>query len=116
MKARLPTYRVPTHPGEILREDFLKPYGLTQTELAERIHMSYVRLNEIVNGRRGVTPDTALRFGRLFGTTPDFWLKAQLACDLYAAQQKWGAEVEEIKPLEGFPKVFSKESNSNPQL
>lgn len=96
---RFSTDQAPPHPGEILRERFLKPRGLTQTELAERLRMSYVRLNEIVNGRRGITPDTALRFGRLFDTPPEYWLHAQMACDLYEAQQKIGAEIEEIMPL-----------------
>ena len=80
--ARLPTHRPPTHPGEMLREEFLKPLGMTQTELAERIGVSYVRVNELVNQKRGVTPDTALRLSRLLGTTPEFWLNLQAAYDL----------------------------------
>ena len=73
----LPKNRAPTHPGEMLLEEFLKPLNMTQTELAGRIHVSYPRINEIINGRRGVTPDTALRLSRLFGTTPEFWLNGQ---------------------------------------
>ncbi|WP_456414292.1 HigA family addiction module antitoxin [Oceanithermus profundus] len=89
--------RTPTHPGEVLLEEFLKPYGLTQKELAGRIGVSYPRVNELVHGKRGVTPDTALRLARLFGTTPEFWLNLQQAYDLYMARQR--ADHENIKPL-----------------
>jgi len=95
---RLPTHRPPTHPGEMLREEFLKPLGMTQTELAERIGVSYVRVNELVNEKRGVTPDTALRLSRLFGTTPDFWLNGQQNWDLWHAMQ--GPEAEDIEKIE----------------
>ena len=97
---RLPTHRPPTHPGEMLREEFLKPLGMTQTELAERIGVSYVRVNELVNGRRGVTPDTALRLSRLFGTTPEFWLNGQRNWDLWHALRAPEAkEIEKIEPV-----------------
>lgn len=97
---RIPTHRPPTHPGEILLEDFLKPLGLTQTRLAELIGVHYPRVNEIVNGKRGITPDTALRLSRLFGTTPEFWLNGQLDCDLYAAiHSRQARERKRIKPL-----------------
>ena len=62
---RIPTHRTPTHPGEMLLEEFLDPMGLTQRELAEAIGVPYQRVNEIVNGRRGITPSTALRLARL---------------------------------------------------
>jgi len=78
----LPKNRPPTHPGEMLREEFREPLGMTQTELAERIHVSFPRVNEIVNGRRGVSSDTALRLSRLFGTTAEFWLDEQRNWDL----------------------------------
>lgn len=98
---RIPTDRQPTHPGEMLAEEFLKPAGMTQRELAERIGVSYVRISEIVNKRRGVTPSTALRLGRLFGTTPQFWLNGQLAFDLYRAahNERETKEIERIEPL-----------------
>ena len=96
--ARLPTHRPPTHPGEMLREEFLKPLGMTQTELAERIGVSYVRVNELVNEKRGVTPDTALRLSRLLGTTPEFWLNGQQNWDLWHAMQ--GPQAEEIERIE----------------
>ena len=94
---RLPKHRTPTHPGEVLVKEFLEPYGLTQKELAERIGVSYPRVNEPVAGKRGVTPDTALRLARFFGTTPEFWLNLQLAYDLYLVQKS--ANHEDIKPL-----------------
>lgn len=97
---RIPTHRAPAHPGEILLEDFLKPMGLTQRALAEAIHVPFQRVNEIVNGRRGVTPSTALRLARFFGTSPGFWMNAQLCWDLYHAQRKEAKELEAITPHE----------------
>ena len=80
---RLPSNRPPTHPGEMLLEEFVKPLGLTQTELAARLGVSYPRLNEIINGRRSVTPDTALRLAQVLGMTADFWLGLQQDWDLW---------------------------------
>lgn len=98
---RLPKNRPPTHPGEMLLEEFLRPLGMTQAALAERIGASYPRVNEIIKGKRGVTPDTALRLARLFGTTPEFWLNGQLAWDLWhALHSPQAAEIEKIQPLE----------------
>lgn len=97
---RIPTNRPPTHPGEILLEDFLKPLGLSQTKLAELIDVHYPRVNEIINGKRGITPDTAMRLSKLFDTTVEFWLNGQLECDLYDALHSSGAkEIAKIKPL-----------------
>jgi addiction module HigA family antidote len=98
---RIPKGRTPTSPGEILLEEFLKPLGMTQVELAERIRVPYVRVNEIVNGKRRVTPSTALRLAKAFGTSPDFWLNGQLALDLYRAinDKKEIEEVEKIEPV-----------------
>ena len=93
----VPEKRPPTHPGEVLLEEFLKPYGMTQKELARRIGVSYPRINELIHKKRSVTPDTALRLSRLFGTTPEFWLNLQLAYDLYEAKQK--ASYDEIEPI-----------------
>jgi addiction module HigA family antidote len=81
----LPEHGPPTHPGEMLLEEFLKPLGLTQVELAERIRVSYPRVNELINGKRGITPDTALRLSKLFGTTAEFWLNGQRNWDLWHA-------------------------------
>ena len=98
---RIPKDRAPTSPGEMLLEEFLKPLGMTQVELAERIRVPYVRVNELVNGKRRVTPSTALRLAKAFGTTPEFWLNGQLALDLYQAinDKKEIKEVEQIEPI-----------------
>jgi len=82
---RIPTHGPPTHPGEMLLEEFLKPLGVTQRELATRLGVSYPRINELIHGKRGMTPDTALRLARLFGMEAQFWLNLQLAWDLYHA-------------------------------
>ena len=84
---RIPTHRPPTHPGEMLLEEFLLPMGLTQRQLAEAIEVPYQRINEIINGKRGITPSTALRLARFFGMTPDFWMNLQLRWELYHAHQ-----------------------------
>lgn len=94
---RIPTHREPTHPGEMLLEEFLHPMGLTQRELADGIHVPYQRVNELVNGRRGVTPHTALRLAKFLGTTPDVWMNLQLRCDLYHAQREESAALDRIK-------------------
>lgn len=96
---RVPTHRPPTHAGEMLREEFLEPLGMSQTELAERIAVPFQRVNSLVNGRRGVTPDTALRLSRLFGTTPGFWMNHQLRWDLFHARQAGEKELKEIRPI-----------------
>ena len=83
---RIPTHRPPTHPGEMIRAEFLEPLGLTQRELAKRLGVSYPRVNELVQGHRGVTPDTALRLERLLGMEAQFWLNLQLVWDLYHAR------------------------------
>jgi addiction module HigA family antidote len=96
----LPKNRPPTHPGEMLLEEFLKPLGMTQSELAKRIHVSFPRVNEIINGHRGITPDTALRLSRLFGTTPEFWLNGQRNWDLWHALHSDDAQdIKAIAPL-----------------
>ena len=95
---RVPTHRPPTHPGEMLLEEFLSPMGITQRDLADSIHVPYQRVNELVNGRRGVTPDTALRLALFFGTSADFWMNLQLRWDLYYAQQAEQDELKSIRP------------------
>ena len=91
--------RRPTHPGEMLREDFLPDYALTATGLAEAIGVSRQSINELLRGRRAVSPEMALRLGRLFGNSPEFWLNVQRAVDLWAAAQHVKGEVARIKPL-----------------
>ena len=93
---RVPTHREPTHPGEMLLEEFLKPMGLTQRNLAKGIHVPYQRVNELINRRRGVSPATALRLAKYFGNTPDFWMNLQLRWDLYHAQQ---SEAEALRAI-----------------
>ncbi len=98
---RLPKHRRPAHAGEVLLEDFLGPVGLTQKEAAQRLRISYPRMNELVNGKRRVTPETALRFGRLTDTEPEFWLNLQQAVDLWDALHSGQArEVEAIEPAQ----------------
>jgi antitoxin HigA-1 len=102
IEMRIPAERPPTPPGETLLEEFLKPLGMTQAELADRIGVSYVRLNEIVNGRRGITPSTALRLAKALGTAPDFWLNSQLAVDLYRVShdEQEVRQLERIEPVQ----------------
>ncbi len=96
----LPKYRPPTHPGEMLIEEFLKPLKINQSNFAIRLGVSYPRLNEIVNGRRSVTPDTALRLARIFGMSAEFWLGLQQDWDLWQAKNSSkAAAIEKIEPL-----------------
>ena len=96
---RVPTDREPTHPGEMLLEEFLKPMGVTQQQLAKAINVPYQRVNEIVNGRRGITPGTALRLAKFFGNTAAFWMNLQLRWDLYSAQSSEREILQKIRPL-----------------
>ena len=93
---RIPTHRAPTHPGEMLLLEFLDPMGLTQRDLADGIHVPYQRVNELVNGRRGITPSTALRLGKFFDMTPDFWMNLQQRWDLYHARTEEASELDRI--------------------
>jgi antitoxin HigA-1 len=95
---RIPTNRPPVHPGEVLREEFLGPMGLSQVELADRLSIPFQRVNMIVREKRAVTPDTALRLSKLFGTTVDFWMNLQLACDVYEAEHS--PEARSIQKIE----------------
>lgn len=94
---RIPTDREPTHPGEMLLEEFLIPMSITQRELADAIHVPYQRVNELVNGKRGVTPSTALRLARFFKVSPDLWLNLQVKWDLYKTQHAEAAEIKAIR-------------------
>jgi addiction module HigA family antidote len=97
---KLPTYRAPTHPGEMLLHEFLIPWGMTQMELARRIGVSYPRVNEIVKGKRGITPDTALRLARLFNMTAEFWMGLQEGWDMWhALHSDTAADVLKIEPM-----------------
>lgn len=80
---RIPTNRPPTHPGEMLREEFLNPKAISQKDLAAAIHVPFQRINELVNQKWGVTPSTALRLATFFGMSADYWLNLQVRWDLY---------------------------------
>ncbi|MBI4746018.1 MAG: HigA family addiction module antidote protein [Deltaproteobacteria bacterium] len=89
----------PTHPGEMLREDFMPDYGLTITTIAEKLGVSRQTVNELLNEHRSVSPAMALRLSRLFGNSPEFWLAAQLAVDLWEAQRNYKKELSHIHML-----------------
>ncbi len=92
----------PIHPGEILREDFMKPLGISMNKLALDLHVPVTRIAEIVHGRRAVTPDTALRLARYFNTSARFWLNAQAAYDLEVAEDQLQRTIErDVRPLAG---------------
>jgi addiction module HigA family antidote len=91
--------RRPTHPGEMLREDFLPDYDLTVSGLAEAIGVSRQSVNELLRERRAVSPEMALRLSRLFGSSPEFWLNAQRAVDLWEAGKAIRGDVRRIRPL-----------------
>jgi antitoxin HigA-1 len=93
---RVPTHRPPTHPGEMLLQEFLEPMGLTQRELAGALDVPYQRINEIVNQRRGITPSTALRLAHYFDMSSGFWMNLQARWDLYHAEK---AESDLLKAL-----------------
>ena len=94
---RVPTHREPTHPGEMLLEEFLEPMQLSQRDLADGIRVPYQRVNELVNRRRGITPATALRLAKYFGNSPGFWMNLQLRWDLYHAQQSEAEALRRIR-------------------
>lgn len=110
---RVPTHREPTHPGEMLIEEFLSPMGITQKDLADSIHVPYQRINEIINKKRGITPSTALRLAKFFGVSEDFWMNLQLRCDLYKTKQ---AEEEILQDIKPFSKKSNQRNNKNISL
>lgn len=91
--------RRPTHPGEMLREDFLPDYELTVSSLAESVGVSRQSINELLLERRAVSPEMALRLARLFGNSPEFWLNAQQSIDLWDAAQAIEKDIRNIRPL-----------------
>ena len=92
--------RRPTHPGEMLREDFLPDYDLSVSDLAKAIGVSRQSVNELLRERRGLSPSMALRLARLFGNSPEFWLNAQRSVDLWEASRAFGGDVAKIRPLD----------------
>ena len=93
---RVPTHRTPTHPGEMLLEEFLKLMELSQRQLADAIMVPYQRVNELVNQRRGITPSTAMRLAKFFAMSADFWLNLQQRWDLYKAQEQEQEQIDAI--------------------
>ena len=97
---QLPRRRSPTHPGEMLLEEFLKPLGISQSAFAVRLGISFPRLNDLIHKKRGVTPDTALRLARVLGMSADFWLGLQHDWDLWhLMRSKRAAAIAELEPL-----------------
>ena len=92
--------RCPTHPGEILREDVLPALAVTQGEFARRLGVSRRTVSELLHERRPITPDMAIRLGRLLGNPPEFWMRMQAACDVWELQRTRESEYGRISPLE----------------
>ena len=101
----MPMNRPPTHPGEILLEEFLNPLGLTQRNLANALQVPYQRINDIVNGRRGITADTAMRLAKFFNTTPEYWMKFQWRLD------RWNAAKSNASVIDSIPVYTNNFSN-----
>ena len=98
---RLPRHRPPTHPGQMLIEEFLRPHGISQSAFAIRLGISFPRLNEMIRGKRPVTPDTALRLERVLGMPADFWLGLQLDWDLWHVMRgRTAADIARLEPLQ----------------
>lgn len=102
---RIPTHGPPTHPGVMLREEFLKPLGLSRKAFAAAVGLPYGRVNKILNGQGRVTAGIAYRLSKYTGISPEFWLNGQVAWDLYHAQRAEAADLARIQPLarESFP-------------
>ncbi len=92
------TPRWSVHPGEVLREEFLKPMGMSAYALAKRLHVPAPRINDVLLERRGITADTAIRLARFFGTTELFWLNLQSAYEISRVKSEYAAEIEKIQP------------------
>lgn len=99
--------RMPTHPGEILKEEFMEPMGLTQTELARDLKASFRTINEIVNEKRSVTPDLALRLSRFFGTSEELWLNLQNQYALHKERTKKASILNKIVPYRKLKKAVA---------
>lgn len=102
---RIPKNRRSTHPGEMLKEEFLIPMGITQQALADAIKVSFQRVNQIIAGKRGLTPSTALRLAKFFGMSPGFWLNLQMVYDLQAAERRESDVLRSIRHVGTLQKV-----------
>ncbi|NJL61277.1 MAG: HigA family addiction module antidote protein [Methylacidiphilales bacterium] len=96
---KVPKYRPPSHPGEVLLKDFLEPMGITQRQLADALHVPYQRINELVNEKRGITPSTAIRLSKFFGNSSNFWLNLQQNWEIYYVIKE---EEEELNAISQF--------------
>jgi len=96
----LPTHRAPTHPGAMLREEYLPDFGWSPGELAARLRVSIGSVEAVLTEKAGITPDLALRLARLFGQTPAFWIKGQLAYDLFFALKTAERDLDQIEPVD----------------
>jgi len=92
--------RTPTHPGEILKEEFLEPLSISQTKLAKELHTSFRAINELINEKRGITTEMALKLSKYFGTSPQLWLNLQNSYDLYKVSQKKRDILDSIHPID----------------
>ena len=92
--------RITTHPGEVLREEFMIPLGLSANRLAAMLGVPQNRISEIARERRAMTADTALRLAKCFGTTPEFWMNLQTAHDVSRANRDYAAEIDRVKPID----------------
>lgn len=95
---RIPKHRAATHPGEMLLSEFLIPMGMTQRQLADAIHVPFQRVNQIISGKRGITPSTALRLAKYFDMSPGFWLNLQMRCDLQTTKKLENDVLKTIHP------------------
>jgi len=95
----LPKNRRPVHPGEVIRQEYLEPLKLTQQQLADALGISRVRINEIILGKRSVTPDTAFRLSKYFNTTPDFWINLQMYVDMWDTLRRHKKEYDNIQSV-----------------
>jgi antitoxin HigA-1 len=102
---RIPTDRKPTHPGEMLREEFLVPMDISGQQLAEAIHIPYQQIDELVNQHSGVTPSMALRLAKFFGMSADFWLNLQIRWDIFEAQVADKNELDAIQDFQHWRKI-----------
>ncbi|MEM9567020.1 MAG: HigA family addiction module antitoxin [Cyanobacteria bacterium P01_E01_bin.34] len=96
---RVPISRPPTHPGEMLLVEFLEPLEMSQSDLAKALQVPFQRINELVRGKRGITPSTALRLAKYFNNTPSFWMNLQQRWDLYRIKKEEADVLKKIKPL-----------------
>jgi len=102
---RIPSDREPTHPGEMLRKEFLVPMNISQRDLADAIHVPYQRVNELVNKKRGITPSTALRLAKFFGMSADFWLNMQMRWELFKAKNTEESELDSIQDYQHVQRI-----------